>query len=391
MRAESSPPAHPDVPQDPFWQWLVMWPILATVYCIAGLLCADISAQVANVSWMLYIPAGISLTASLLWGRKVWVGVFVGELAMALLSHQSIPVSLAMACGNGADAFLAGWWFHDRPKRRIEFDRLADIISLLAAEMLVLQPMSALVGVGAIAFSQALPSAVLPATIGAWYTANLYAQFVMAPVVVVWVQGITLPEKKSLRIELLIFILVTCVVGMMGPGRFATVHLPLQVTFILIFPLLVWAAVRFPSAIAVTAGSVLGLFAVDAALAGMGPFAPLALGERMLYLNVFMAVTIASALFLAAATGDARRFEAEQARLIEELRATSAQVERLKELVTFCAWTGRVRWRDEWVSVEEFLRERYGVTITHGISEGALSRMLSEAEFEKTHGGRDSG
>eukprot|EP01035_Chromulina_nebulosa_P042805 gene42805-57956_t len=91
-----------------------------------------------------------------------------------------------------------------------------------------------------------------------------------------------------------------------------------------------------------------------------------------------MGVCLGTALFLAAATGEQRRFEAEQSRLIAELKTAVEQVRRLEEFVTFCAWTGRVRWKDQWVSVETFLHERYGLNISHGISEEALKGFLRD-------------
>jgi hypothetical protein len=100
----------------------------------------------------------------------------------------------------------------------------------------------------------------------------------------------------------------------------------------------------------------------------------------MVSLNVFMSVSIGTGLFLAAASANERRFEAEQARLIEELRASAAQVSRLEEFVTFCAWTGQVRWKDEWVSVETFLSERYKLNVSHGISDEAMGRILADAK-----------
>jgi hypothetical protein len=102
----------------------------------------------------------------------------------------------------------------------------------------------------------------------------------------------------------------------------------------------------------------------------------------MVSLNVFMSVSVGPSLFLAAASANGRRFEAEQTRLIEELRASAAQVSRLEEFVTFCAWTGRVRWKDEWVSVERFLSERYNLNISHGISEEAMGRILAGAKVK---------
>jgi len=365
-----SPPA--------LWSWLLLWTALAVAYLFTGRLCIAISAMVANVSWMLFIPAGLSLTVSLLWGGKVWPGIFVGELMIGLTTNQPPVASLLMAAGNGLDAALAGWWFHDRLGRRVEFDRLDDVVQLLMGELLVLQPLSAAMGMVGLWSAGHLPEGGLWPTASAWYAANIFAQFVSAPAVLVWLRWSRPAANRAAYTELGALSALTLAVGAFGPGRWATHTLPLPVTLILVFPLLVWASVRFVPSVAVTVGTVLGLFAFDAVVAGAGPFRAGVTGDHMFYLNVFMGVCIGTALFLAAAMGQQRRFEAEQARLIAELKTAVDQVKRLEEFVTFCAWTGRVRWREQWVSVETFLQERYQLSISHGISDEALVEFLRE-------------
>ena len=360
------------------WSWLLLWAALAVVYVFTGRLCIAISAMVANVSWMLFIPAGLSLTVSLLWGGRVWPGIFVGELLIGLTTDQGWSASLLMAAGNALDAALAGWWFHDRLGRRIEFDRLDDVVQLLMGELLVLQPIGAALGMLGLESAGHLPAGALWPTASAWYAANVFAQFVAAPAVLVWLQWSRPASGRPAYLELGALGALTLAVGAFGPGRWATHSLPLPVTLIFVFPLLVWASVRFVPSVAVTVGTVLGLFAFDAVVAGAGPFRGGNTGDPMFYLNVFMGVCIGSALFLAAAMGQQRRSEAEQARLIAELKTAVTQVKRLEEFVTFCAWTGRVRWKDQWVSVETFLHERYNLNISHGISDEALVDFLRQ-------------
>jgi hypothetical protein len=60
-------------------------------------------------------------------------------------------------------------------------------------------------------------------------------------------------------------------------------------------------------------------------------------------------------------------------------RRRATQVTRVEEFVTFCAWSGRVRWKDEWVSVEIFLSERYNLNISHGIWGDSKRRILTDA------------
>ncbi|MCC6677943.1 MAG: hypothetical protein IT436_12435 [Phycisphaerales bacterium] len=66
-----------------------------------------------------------------------------------------------------------------------------------------------------------------------------------------------------------------------------------------------------------------------------------------------------------------------QNRSDEELRLARRRHEELERMVAICAWTRRVRWKGQWVSIEDFLMERFGLTITHGISEEALADLLA--------------
>jgi integral membrane sensor domain MASE1 len=370
------------------WGWLLIWGLLAVTYFVAGWFCIRMSALVAGVSWVLYIPAGLSLTASLLWGKNVWPGVFAGELAATLASGQPLGPSLIMAVGNSLDAALAGWWFHDRPGRRIAFDRLGDVVQLLAGELLVLQPLSAMLGMLALTSAGYLPPGQFWSTASAWFASNIFAQFVIAPAVLTWIRWPRPANTAKEWRELAVLAFLTVFLGAFGPGRWATHGWPLPVALFFAFPLLVWASIRFVPSVAVTTGTLLGLFAFDAVLAHAGPFQGTWTGAQMVYLNVFMGVCLGTALFLSAALAQQRHFEAEQARLIAELSASASQVERLEKFVTFCAWTGRVRWKDHWVSVETFLHECYNVNVSHGISEEALTALLKQLPTPPPDGSR---
>ncbi len=44
------------------------------------------------------------------------------------------------------------------------------------------------------------------------------------------------------------------------------------------------------------------------------------------------------------------------------------------DMITICAWTGEVFYNGEWMTVEDFLRKRFGLQISHGISPKAIAR-----------------
>lgn len=75
------------------------------------------------------------------------------------------------------------------------------------------------------------------------------------------------------------------------------------------------------------------------------------------------------------------RVKDELRRANDELRTALDQLRRLEQsLVTMCAWTRTVRMDGRWVPVEEFLREKFGVRVSHGISDEALRQMQAESD-----------
>jgi hypothetical protein len=51
----------------------------------------------------------------------------------------------------------------------------------------------------------------------------------------------------------------------------------------------------------------------------------------------------------------------------------------LETMITVCAWTHRVKYQGMWVSFEEYLRRRFNLRFTHGISEEAARKLEMEA------------
>lgn len=77
--------------------------------------------------------------------------------------------------------------------------------------------------------------------------------------------------------------------------------------------------------------------------------------------------------------GFARWADALERRYAEE----RARREELERVVAICAWTGRVRWNGEWVRIEQFLSQRFGIQVTHTISDEALARFADEVGPEE--------
>ena len=81
--------------------------------------------------------------------------------------------------------------------------------------------------------------------------------------------------------------------------------------------------------------------------------------------------------------GEVERQVAEQTRLIDELRASLAQVKRLNGLLLICSCCKRIRKNDgEWQQMELFIREHSEADFSHGLcpecAEKTYTRFVSQ-------------
>lgn len=60
-----------------------------------------------------------------------------------------------------------------------------------------------------------------------------------------------------------------------------------------------------------------------------------------------------------------------------ELRASLDRIQKLEKLVRMCAWTQRFELDGKWVDATTFLQKRFGVQVTHGISEEAMAAEMA--------------
>lgn len=65
--------------------------------------------------------------------------------------------------------------------------------------------------------------------------------------------------------------------------------------------------------------------------------------------------------------------------LVRRTFALTQQLEgRIETLVKMCAWTRTVEYQGEWLSFEEYLRRRFNIETTHGMSPVETERQLAD-------------
>src|SRR3990167_11468358 len=99
--------------------------ILFAVYFISAYIGLSLDA-VSGFATLVWPPTGISLAVLLLFGRRLWPGIFWAAILVNLLFGAPLPAALGMGIGNTLEALVALYLL-----RRLEFRtsliRLADV------------------------------------------------------------------------------------------------------------------------------------------------------------------------------------------------------------------------------------------------------------------------
>lgn len=328
--------------------WLTMLALVAVYVAAArlGLSMAFVASQVSPV----WPPTGIALAAVVLLGPRVTPAIFLGALLANLATGAPLAVSSGIAVGNTLEALTGAWIL-----RRAGFDpslaALRDVVVLVAGAAVVGTAVSAAIGVTALAVGGVQPWGLFSHLFVVWWIGDAVGCLVVAPLLLVWASSPMLrwPRWRVLEIIALLAGIVgvslSVFVGAFGLWRDGY---PLHYT---IFPFVIASALRFGQRGATTLTVVASSLAIWSTVNGYGPFAVGTVEERLIMVQLFMAVVAVTALFLAAAITERNAAERRRAEDFTRLAASEQRLRLALEAGQMGVWdwnisTGLVRWSE---------------------------------------------
>src|SRR4026209_3005628 len=101
--------------------------LIAVVYFAAAELGLSLASIHENVT-PVWPPTGIAIAALLIFGGRVWPGVFIGALAANLPTSISVASAVGVATGNTLEAVIAWFLLHRSKRWGRSFDSVGDVL-----------------------------------------------------------------------------------------------------------------------------------------------------------------------------------------------------------------------------------------------------------------------
>jgi integral membrane sensor domain MASE1/anti-sigma regulatory factor (Ser/Thr protein kinase) len=278
-----------------------VWGIaLALVYFGSAKLGLALAFATPSVT-AIWPPTGLALAALLLGGRRLWPGVALGAFLANVTTDVPLATAMGITVGNTLEAVVGAsllTWSGFRPDLR----RLRDVFGLVALAAVLSTTISATIGVASLNLWDA-PSQTLWTDWRVWWLGDMGGDLLVASFLLVAVTHWPYREVPGRGIEALLLAGTLVGVGFIVFSQSAG-------TAYAIFPLLIWAALRFLQPGATAAALVIATIAVAFTADGLGQFVQPSEDDSLLLAQTFSAVCGLTALVLATVTG--QRFRAER-------------------------------------------------------------------------------
>ena len=292
---------------------------LAVIYHLAARLGLKMASVQANTS-PVWPPTGIALAALLIFGYRLWPGISLGVLLGSLLTGAPLNLALGMALGNTLEALVAVYFLKRILGFHHEIDRIQDVVGFVLVS-LVCTTIGASIGTITLMLTGNGDWQSFWAIWVTWWIGDLLGALVVAPVLLTWAPLPSASANRKSHLEGGALLVLVAAVTWFVFSSLPPIGVFHQALIYVIFPFVIWAALRFGSRGATLTICIVSGIAIWGTTQGIGPFSLESKNDSLVLLQTFMAIVALTALILAAAT-------------IERRSATNALRQRADDLAT---------------------------------------------------------
>jgi len=282
---------------------------LAAAYYGAAKLGLSLAFMNSSIS-AVWPPTGLALAAMIFWGYRMWPAILVGALlANGWTGVPAHGVAL-IAIGNTGEALAGAFFLRRVADFRPQLERVRDVVALALLAAVLSTMIAATVGVGGLYLADRVSAGDLWSAWRTWWLGDMGGDLVVAPAIMVAVTHWPYRRAPGRVLEAL-----AAGVAVAG-AAFAAFYYDVPRSFI-VFPFMIWAALRFWQPGAVAASLIVAGIAIPFTAHDHGSFSGLSFDDRLQLAQGFVGVASLSVLLLAAVMTERQRIE-DAARYISE-------------------------------------------------------------------------
>jgi signal transduction histidine kinase len=300
----------------------------------------EFAGPVAAIMWL---PVGVAIAFLYLGGWRYWPGVLIGDLLAN--DYHALPLgsALGQTCGNLLEVLTATWLMRRLIRDGAPLDTVANLGRMLGA-ITAGVAVSASIGAFSLRLGGVIDTAGVPTIWRTWWLGDFCGAVVVVPLAIAWHRAPPRAWWRSRGAEL----------GLMLAAVVTLSELALRgdaPTTYMVFPALIWAALRFGPHGATLAIAVAAGFTAWNTTHFLGPFVFDSLTRSVLNTQLYIAVSAISTLYLAVVVTEreqfARMLHASRARLVESGDVARRRIEQdlhdgaQQRLILLAAYLGR--------------------------------------------------
>lgn len=291
---------------------------LAAVYFAAAKLAllAAIPPGYATAAWP---PSGLALAALLLFGYRIWPGVWLGAALVNITVQSSLPAAALMGAGNTLEALAGAALVRHYIGLPRNFGRGEDVVEFVAIAALS-STVAATAAAAALSLAHSLAPRPLMWNWWTWWQGDTMGIIIVAPLILSWslADKLLWPRRKIAECLCLAFATLAASYTIFSDSL-ARLLPSLPLTFA-ILPFVIWAALRFGQREVTTLNALVCAIAVWFTVEGRGPLALAPLNTSLLLLLAFMSTVVTTGLVLNAVVGERGRAMDALGRALQNVR-----------------------------------------------------------------------
>ena len=222
---------------------------------------------------LVFPPAGIAVAAPLIFGFRIWPGVFLGAWFLGLTTGNDPLTISAVAVGNTLEGLVAAWLinryaggarFYKRPLDIVRFVFLAGVLTPL---------LSPPFGLANISWRSLVFWTHDSSTLAVWWLGELASALVLTPLLVLWAANWRVRWGRARTAEFAVLLLLLTAVSAAVFTNLAPAWAQSYLLPYLCLPFPLWAALRFGPGATMIATCAQALVALWGTHRGFGLFA----------------------------------------------------------------------------------------------------------------------